>query len=305
MTVYLAHSSADLETAQSLQRFLENQRFQVVLETADNGFHPRLASDCVVALWSKNSPFCPHRLAFEQRALDAWADGRLTLVQLDPHFAPVGLRDLPFIDATFETQREAVAWPEVAQRIRSNAAPQPPAAPLPPQAPAPAPAAKKTGWSWFPRFGSRPKPSQGAVAPEPMEAAKAEPEATPTLFVSYARRDSAVVHPICEELTAQGQRIWVDTKEIHAGESWAGEIVRAIKAVNSVAVMCSPAAFESDHVKREVYLADRYKRKILPIFLEEAPVPEDFEYFFASVQWLRLNDTPPDERGKAVASALS
>ena len=120
-----------------------------------------------------------------------------------------------------------------------------------------------------------------------------------------ARRDSAVVHPICEELTAQGQRIWVDTKELQAGESWAGEIVRAIKAVNSVAVMCSPAAFESDHVKREVYLADRYKRKILPVFLEEAAIPEDFEYFFAGVQWLKLHETPPAERGKAVATALS
>ena len=30
--------------------------------------------------------------------------------------------------------------------------------------------------------------------------------------------------------------------------------------------MCSKAAFESDHVKREVYLADRYRKKLVPVY---------------------------------------
>jgi hypothetical protein len=68
--------------------------------------------------------------------------------------------------------------------------------------------------------------------------------------------------------------------------------------------MCSTAAFESDHVKREVYLADRYKKRLLPVYIEEAAPPEDFEYFFAGVQHLRLYETPEAERGPALHRAL-
>jgi hypothetical protein len=55
----------------------------------------------------------------EQRALDAWSDGRLIIVKLDHGIAPVGLRDLPAIDARFEAQRE-FKWMEVADAIREK-----------------------------------------------------------------------------------------------------------------------------------------------------------------------------------------
>ena len=56
---------------------------------------PIQAQDVVVALISKDFVFSPWRLRHEQRALDAWADGKLVLVKLDHNFAPVGLRDCP------------------------------------------------------------------------------------------------------------------------------------------------------------------------------------------------------------------
>ena len=104
---------------------------------------------------------------------------------------------------------------------------------------------------------------------------------------------------------ACGRGVWIDKGGIAAGEGWAGEIVRAIKAAGGVMVMCSSRAFESDHVKREIYLADRYRKPMLPVFLEDAQPPEDFEYFFAGVQWLELFRLPEAERAGAVERALS
>ena len=124
------------------------------------------------------------------------------------------------------------------------------------------------------------------------------------LFVSYAHADNMAVVPVVEAVQAQGRTVWIDKGELHAGTSWAGEIVRAIKNAKGVIVMCSAHAFESDHVKREVYLADRYKKPILPVFLEAATMPEDFEYFFTGVQWLELHKTPENERAAAIARAL-
>ena len=63
---------------------------------------------------------------------------------------------------------------------------------------------------------------------------------------------------------SKGNTFWLDQQNISGGEGWAGEIVRAIKAAKGVLVMCSKAAFESDHVKREIYLADRYRKETRP-----------------------------------------
>ncbi|NWG53549.1 MAG: toll/interleukin-1 receptor domain-containing protein, partial [Hydrogenophilaceae bacterium] len=162
MTVHIVHAPADQAVAEALQTYLERRGQFVDRESGEMGFRPLMNADVVVMLWSKETPFAPFRLAMEKRALDAWAEGRLVLVKLDPHFAPVGLRDLPFVDATFETQRDLVAWPEIAKRVQEAA--RPPAsldsrsgdmsdamrapAPQAPSAP-PAPARKRGGGALF------------------------------------------------------------------------------------------------------------------------------------------------------------
>jgi hypothetical protein len=101
-----------------------------------------------------------------------------------------------------------------------------------------------------------------------------------------------------------GQEFWLDQKGSVRGDGWAGEIARAIRSAAGVLVMCSKAAFESDHVKREIYLADRYRKRLVPVFLERADPPEDFEYFFAGVQRLNLFETPEAERPQALLRIL-
>lgn len=69
--------------------------------------------------------------------------------------------------------------------------------------------------------------------------------------------------------------------------------------------MCSPRAFESDHIKREVYLADRYKKPMLPVFIADARPPEDFEYFFAGLKGLDLYRIQESDRPNAIVRALA
>lgn len=135
-----------------------------------------------------------------------------------------------------------------------------------------------------------------------------EPAAVPALtalFVSYAHADRPAVEPVVKIVEANGRQVWIDKDDLSGGDSWAGEIVRAIKGAKGVMVMCSRHAFESDHIKREVYLADRYKKPMLPVFIEAAQPPEDFEYFFAGVQWLELFKLPEADRPQAIGKALA
>jgi hypothetical protein len=380
MTVFIAHAEADRPAAEALEKFLERRGLFVELETGERGFRPVQGADTVVALWSKDTTFSPYRLLFEKRTMEAWADEQLVLVKLDHAFAPVGLRDLPALDASFEQQRD-ITWAAVAKtaqdaRVRPAPAPemQNRARTPPPAAPAPAPAMRRKGglgwltlvfglmvalvagsafyvayvyrhmfdqnmigenpgprwlreWlaggayqPWLPLAGAatamlmigvvalfafaRPKRrSVGAQAQAPGGGMGGGAGGDP-LFVSYSHADNLAVVPVVEAVQAQGRSVWIDNKGINTGESWAGEIVRAIKGAKGVIVMCSKQAFESDHVKREVYLADRYKKPMVPVFIEAAAPPEDFEYFFAGVQWLELHKTPAADRPAALAKAL-
>ncbi|MEQ1617980.1 MAG: toll/interleukin-1 receptor domain-containing protein [Terricaulis sp.] len=377
MTVFIAHAPADRAVAESLEKAIERRGQFAQLDDGQTAMHPVQASDVMVALISKELLFAPTRLRLEQRALDAWAEGRLLVVKIDRGLAPVGLRDLPAIDASFEAQRE-FKWLEVANAVRELLrAPARPnagegAPPIPRAAPAKKPGllsalflllvaapgiaalgvaasiwlANRIGPSpgsfddlragveaFGQRYGAPAGATEwafaGAIAlalivlawvasravlgvrrrppvrePAPTSATAAPPPQADAVFVSYARVNKALVFPVIEAAQREGRKFWLDQQGIAAGDGWAGEIVRAIKSAAGVMVMCSKAAFESDHVKREIYLADRYRKRLFPVFVESAEPPEDFEYFFAGVQPLKLFETPETERSQAIARVL-
>jgi hypothetical protein len=388
MTVFLAHAPADRQTAEALEKVIERRGQFAELDDGHTAMRPVGSGDVLVLLVSQALTFATARLRLEQRALDAWAAGRLVLVKLDHGIPPVGLRDLPAIDASFEAARE-FKWNEVADAVRDALrAPAPPRdaddgesdEPAPPPAPTYQHSQSKGGgilgivlpalltlpgllavaatvsiylvnrigptpggWpelvSGIDAFGGRyglpagvtpwlfgaaiallvgviamvivrifalpntEAPELRRTMPRP-RASRVKPPASDAVFVSYARANDMTVLPLVEAAKRAGRKFWLDQQGISAGDGWAGEIVRAIKAAGGVVVMCSNAAFESDHVKREIYLADRYKKRLVPVFIEQAEPPEDFEYFFAGVQALKLFETPEEERPEALVRVL-
>lgn len=393
MTVFVSHAPADQKVAADVEKFLERRGQFTELDDGMAALRPVTRHDVLVLLLSKDFVFAPTRLRLEQRALDAWAEGRLIVVRLDKGIAPVGLRDLPALDASFEAQRE-FKWIELSNQIREKRAWRPDpdqesdaehgggGAGGAPSTPAPqaSPAGKRGGLGLFipmllmapgmaalaltvsiwlaNRIGSKPgsledllnginafgqslglpagvmapvcgglillmlmsftlvlarlvtpiarKAKRDARTPEPASPASAPaPPVTEAVFVSYARANQGAVLPVIEAAKQDGKTFWLDQQSIPTAEGWAGEIVKAIRGAREVLVMCSNAAFESDHVKREIYLADRYRKRLVPVFIEDATPPEDFEYFFAGVQTLRLFETPEPERAAALVRALA
>ncbi len=316
MFAFIAHAESDQAAADDLKAFLKTRGLVAETETGARGFRHVQATDVVIALWSQKSVFGTHRMLMEKRMLDAWADGRLVLVKLDHGILPVGLRDLTAIDASFESGRKLAFWPQVeraAREIINRALAERSdkfwSAPPPPKPD------KSNGGNGGGIFGSRKReaapPSAAATeaAPQPQAPPAAELEAAPpppsVVFISYAHVDAAAVDPVVSAVKDAGRAVWIDKGGISPGENWAGEIVRGIKSATGVMVMCSPSAFESDHIKREVYLADRYKKRMLPVFIVDATPPEDFEYFFAGVQWLELFKLPEADRSAAIGKALA
>ena len=73
-----------------------------------------------------------------------------------------------------------------------------------------------------------------------------------------------------------------------AATQWAGEIVRALRNSERVIVFLTPRSCASPHVCRELTLADRFRKPIVPVLLEPCDPPDDVVYFLASLQELRV-----------------
>lgn len=372
MTFYIAHAEADQAVADDLRQFLKLHGQISESETGVHGFRPLHMGDVVFLLWSHASAFDVHRLQIERRALEAWADNQLVLVKLDNAIAPVGLRDLKWIDATYAPIRSLNGWREAETKAKDLARISIGGAPrtaIVKRAPPPPPPKKggalmaalvgflatlavgglvalgvargaikldhamldAVGWGVMVAAGlavvlglvcmimagvrrarepARAPARKVAAAAPPPSAAMAEAAAPgasddPALFVSYAHADRVQVDAVVKIAEGQVGNVWMDRQDLHAGDTWAGQIVRGIRSAKRVMICCSPRAFESDHVKREMYLADRYRKPLLPVFIAEAKPPDDFEFFLASVQWLELYKLSEAERETALRDALA
>lgn len=348
MTVFIAHAAADRAPAEALESLLERRGYFAERDDGETVLRPIEPSDALVLLLSRDFMHANVRLRLQQRALDAWACGRLVIVKLDESSAPVGFRDLPAIDAS-EVPARASAWAAVAEAVGERLASQP--APVAEQGAAElksqrrrtpaaavifcisgaavlaasAPFALGADWrtllqsaevwtSGAPRemwfwgvAGATALGVAGALArrrPRRASSSTQDGASGASVFVCYARANSDGVLPILDGARAYGGRFWLDRERIGTGDGWAHEIMRAIGAAAGVAVMCSRAAFESDHVKREVYLADRYRRKLVTVFIEEAEPPEDFAYFLAGAPRLDVFAIPAPERAQVLLRAL-
>ncbi|MEL7285970.1 MAG: toll/interleukin-1 receptor domain-containing protein, partial [Pseudomonadota bacterium] len=138
------------------------------------------------------------------------------------------------------------------------------------------------------------------AAPKPLEAADSH-----DAFVSYSHQNAETVLPIVESIEESGISVWIDRDELRGGQNWAGQIVRAIKSADRFCLMCSAQAFESDHVRREVYLADKYGKTMVPIRLDESEMPEDIEYFLIGRQWVDVFEMDESDRSQAIKAILS
>jgi hypothetical protein len=95
--------------------------------------------------------------------------------------------------------------------------------------------------------------------------------------------------------------IWMDKADIGAGTTWSEEIVRAIRNSRGLILFCSEHAFGSDHVLRELNLADSCRKPVYPVLLEPVTLPDSFLYYLSTRQIVDLQNDP-DWKDKLAAA---
>jgi len=94
------------------------------------------------------------------------------------------------------------------------------------------------------------------------------------VFISYAHDDRAIVTPLVTLMRCAGARVFLDVASIPLGENWKQAIERAIRACDRMIVMWSAAAARSKWVAREIDEAQAQTKSIVPVMIDETPLPE-------------------------------
>lgn len=130
-------------------------------------------------------------------------------------------------------------------------------------------------------------------------------QSNPDIFVSYSSEDRSIVLPVIDSLCARGIRIWIDRYQIPGGAEYTQEIPHAIGQVKGVLLFASPNAFTSRNVRRELDIAWKKEKRVIPVFLTQIGVPESFEWYLESVQHILLHDVPPEQWPDLISEPLA
>jgi hypothetical protein len=343
MTVFISHAGADQAAAEALEGVLERRGHFVERDDGEVALAPVEPHDVVIALISRAFAADANKLRLTQRALDAWSAGKLVLVRLDETPAPTGLRDWPIADASVAETRD-LAWVDVASAIQKLGGGVAPVSLAPARQRrgggvvgvlislllvAPGLfviAASASIW-----LANRIGPTPGGW-PELLAGIDSfgryyglPPGVTPVLFgaavlvllgvlarlalkifgarkprIRAARKGGGVYVSAAPEDSARANALVASAREGGA----AVEIAASVEQADAILVMCSPAAYQSDRVKRDLFLAERSGKRVTPVFLDAAPPPEDFAYFFAPDSGVALHQAPEGERVRLLAHAL-
>src|SRR5579863_5810609 len=89
--------------------------------------------------------------------------------------------------------------------------------------------------------------------------------ASPSVFISYSREDSAFVDRLEADLRARGFLTWVDRRRLEGGQDWQAEIDRAIDRHTVMVLVLSPNSINSVAVRHEYDYAMARNKLIYPI----------------------------------------
>jgi hypothetical protein len=113
------------------------------------------------------------------------------------------------------------------------------------------------------------------------------------IFISYSRRDTGDAIDLCELLKKGGHDPWFDIEDIRGGDLWQHQIVEGIKNCELFIVLLSENSIASKYVTREVALAYKKNKKILPITLKgftPEQIPNELEFPLTGLQCIKNGD---------------
>ena len=84
------------------------------------------------------------------------------------------------------------------------------------------------------------------------------------IFISYNRKNEAVVGALVSDIKALGHIVWFD-QELSGGQAWWDQILSRIRDCNVLVLVLTPEALDSTACKHEWSYAATLSKPILPV----------------------------------------
>ena len=125
------------------------------------------------------------------------------------------------------------------------------------------------------------------------------------VFISYASNDRDRILDLVDRLDAAGVSVWIDQMSIEGATMWSQEIVAAIRNCKVLILAISENSADSENVVKEVALASEGRKRILPVYLESAEIPESMAYQLAGIQRVEFFEGDEESGQQSVIRALA
>lgn len=122
------------------------------------------------------------------------------------------------------------------------------------------------------------------------------------VFISYSRKDIAVVQKICSFFNTYQISYWIDKKNIHAGGEFLGEIVKAIKDCKITLFISSADSNNSVYTAKEVAMAFNEGKYIIPYKIDTSTFNKNLELVLCDLNWV---EAIPFDEAKALELVLN
>ena len=103
----------------------------------------------------------------------------------------------------------------------------------------------------------------------------------PYLFVSYSHRDTEKVYPVLDALNGKKYRLWYD-ESCETGNDFRDELRQRIEKCEAVILFVSESSMNSPFCGMEIIVARENKKRIYPIYLDNAAIPPAFQILLAN-----------------------
>ena len=113
----------------------------------------------------------------------------------------------------------------------------------------------------------------------------------PYIFVSYCPDDWNLISPLLEQMATDGYCVWYDENSRNQ-EDWQDRVGSHIEDCSTVLVFVTGSYGQSHDCRSELLLAMKCRKKILPVVLEDVPIPKGLQMQISYLQGLKKTGFP-------------
>ncbi|MFQ6837683.1 MAG: TIR domain-containing protein [Thomasclavelia spiroformis] len=124
------------------------------------------------------------------------------------------------------------------------------------------------------------------------------------VFLSHHSSKVELAVHLSRYLEKNGIVAWYAPRDIPTGADWPNEIENAIASCSAFILLFCAKADSSQQVKRELALADKYKKPVFWVKIENVE-PNNLGYFLTATQWLNWLDNRDDTLEQLVRDIYS